>query len=36
MDLGVIVPQGWTGDYDGWQAPRRGDGPSRSADRLSA
>ena len=20
MDLGVIVPQGWTGDYDGWQA----------------
>ena len=22
MKLGVIVPQGWTGEYDGWE-PRR-------------
>jgi F420-dependent oxidoreductase-like protein len=21
MDVGVIVPQGWTGEYDGWEAP---------------
>ena len=22
MDVGVIVPQGWTGEYDGWDAER--------------
>ena len=22
MKVGVIVPQGWTGEYDGWEAPR--------------
>ena len=27
MKLGVIIPQGWTGDYDGWDA---GDGLGRS------
>ena len=22
MRVGIIVPQGWTGEYDGWDAPR--------------
>ena len=22
MKLGVIVPQGWTGEYDGWETER--------------
>jgi F420-dependent oxidoreductase-like protein len=22
VDVGIIVPQGWTGEYDGWQADR--------------
>jgi F420-dependent oxidoreductase-like protein len=22
MQVGVIVPQGWTGEYDGWESPR--------------
>ncbi len=22
MDVGVVVPQGWTGEYDGWD-PRK-------------
>ena len=22
MDIGVVVPQGWTGEYDGWDPPR--------------
>ena len=22
MEIGVVVPQGWTGEYDGWDPPR--------------
>ena len=38
MKIGVIAPQGWTGDYDGWEPrprvgahgrPSRGGGPAR-------
>jgi F420-dependent oxidoreductase-like protein len=37
MKLGVIVPQGWTGEYDGWdplEAWRRTATVARQADRL--
>ncbi|MEA2632605.1 MAG: hypothetical protein QOE66_2824 [Chloroflexota bacterium] len=37
MKLGVIVPQGWTGEYDGWdplEAWRRTAKVARQADRL--
>ncbi|MEA2654283.1 MAG: hypothetical protein QOI37_1510 [Chloroflexota bacterium] len=37
MKLGVVVPQGWTGEYDGWQpldAWRRTAAVARQADRL--
>src|SRR4030065_2438798 len=37
MDVGVIVPQGWTGEYDGWDARRaweRTVAVARQADRL--
>ncbi len=37
MKVGVIVPQGWTGEYDGWQpldAWRRTTEVARQADRL--
>ena len=37
MKLGVIVPQGWTGEYDGWdplEAWRRTVAVARDADRL--
>src|ERR1700704_1534593 len=37
MKLGVIVPQGWVGDYDGWDpldAWRRTTEVARQADRL--
>ncbi|MBA2701161.1 MAG: TIGR03560 family F420-dependent LLM class oxidoreductase [Chloroflexi bacterium] len=37
MKMGVIVPQGWTGEYDGWQpldAWRRTTEVARQADRL--
>ena len=37
MDIGVIVPQGWTGEYDGWDpadAWRRTTEVARQADRL--
>ena len=27
MKLGVIVPQGWTGEYDGWETSARGIAP---------
>ena len=37
MDIGVVVPQGWTGEYDGWDAPRaweRTVSVARQAERL--
>src|ERR687892_2063889 len=37
MKLGVIVPQGWTGEYDGWDASRawaRTVDVARQADRI--
>ena len=37
MKLGVIVPQGWTGEYDGWdalEAWRRTVAVAQDADRL--
>ena len=37
MDVGVIVPQGWTGEYDGWDARRawrRTEELAREADEL--
>jgi len=37
MDVGVIVPQGWTGEYDGWDARRaweRTVAVARQAERL--
>ncbi len=37
MKVGVIVPQGWTGEYDGWESPRaweRTVAVARQADRL--
>src|SRR3972149_5141509 len=37
MDVGVIVPQGWTGEYDGWDARRaweRTIAVARQAERL--
>ncbi len=37
MKLGVIVPQGWTGEYDGWEADRawsRTSQLAQEADRL--
>ena len=37
MKVGVIVPQGWTGEYDGWEAPRaweRTVAVAEQADRL--
>ena len=37
MKLGVIVPQGWTGEYDGWDASRawaRTVAVARQADRI--
>ena len=39
MKLGVIVPQGWTGDYDGWEAERawaRTVEVARQAERIGA
>jgi F420-dependent oxidoreductase-like protein len=37
MDVGVVVPQGWTGEYDGWDARRaweRTVAVARQAERL--
>ena len=37
MDIGVVVPQGWTGEYDGWDAARaweRTVSVARQAERL--
>ncbi len=37
MDIGVVVPQGWTGEYDGWDARRaweRTVAVARQAERL--
>jgi alkanesulfonate monooxygenase SsuD/methylene tetrahydromethanopterin reductase-like flavin-dependent oxidoreductase (luciferase family) len=37
MDVGVVLPQGWTGEYDGWDAAEawaRTLGVAREADRL--
>src|SRR3989304_5854270 len=37
MDIGVVVPQGWTGEYDGWDTPRaweRTVSVARPAERL--
>ena len=34
--VGLVVPQGWTGDYDGWSRPPRGSGRSRSPSWRSA
>ena len=37
MKLGVIVPQGWTGEYDGWETERawaRTVAVAQQADRL--
>jgi F420-dependent oxidoreductase-like protein len=39
MKLGVIVPQGWTGEYDGWEAARawaRTVEVARQAERIGA
>jgi hypothetical protein len=39
MKLGVIVPQGWTGEYDGWgslPAWRRTVAVAQQAERLGA
>jgi len=37
VEIGVVVPQGWTGEYDGWDAPRaweRTVAIARQAERL--
>jgi hypothetical protein len=37
VDIGVVVPQGWTGEYDGWEPRRaweRTVAVARQADRL--
>ena len=37
MEIGVVVPQGWTGEYDGWDARRAWDrtvAVARQAERL--
>ena len=37
MEIGIIVPQGWTGEYDGWEAARaweRTVAVARQAERL--
>jgi len=39
MKLGIIVPQGWTGDYDGWEAERawaRSVAVAQQAERIGA